>query len=108
MEQSELIILRFTLLPIVAWVFLWGYDKLEHLLLHRYFEWTFRLEAPKHPLMYSFKKLLKCVSSFDFKGSEKHLKDLSKSGFLKFLAAYALGVGLVQLGSYGWLKITSL
>jgi len=108
MEQSELIILRFTLLPIVAWVFLWGYDKLEHLLLHRYFEWTFRLETPKHPLMHSFKNLLKCFSSFDFKGSEKHLKDLSKSGFLKFLAAYALGVGLVQLGSYGWLKITSL
>ena len=108
MEKSELIILQFTLLPIIAWVFLWGYDKVEHILLHRYFEWTLRLEKPKHPLMYSFKKLFKCVSALDFKNSGKHLNDISKSGLLKFLMAYAIGVGLVHLGTYGWLKVTSL
>ena len=108
MEKVELIILQFTLLPIVAWVFLWGYDKLEHVLLHRYFQWTLRIESTKRPLGHSLKKIFKCVSSFNFKKAEKHLKDIARSGFLKFLVAYFLGVGLVQLGTYGWLKITAL
>jgi len=108
MEKTELIILQFTLLPIVAWVFLWGYDKLEHVLLHKYFEWTFRVERPKRPLKESFKRLFASLSARNFKGSLKHLNDISRSGFLKFLFAYAIGVGLVQLGSYGWLKITAL
>ena len=59
MEKAELIILQFTLLPIVAWVFLWGYDKLEHVLLHKYFEWTLRVERPQRPLKESFKKLFR-------------------------------------------------
>jgi len=108
MEKAELIILQFTLLPIVAWVFLWGYDKLEHVLLHKYFEWTLRVERPQRPLKESFKKLFRSLSSRDFKNSAKLLNDISRSGFLKFVLAYAIGVGLVQLGTYGWLKVTSL
>ena len=108
MEKSELIILQFTLLPIVAWVFLWGYDKLEHILLHKYFEWTLRVERPKRPLKESFKRLFASLSDRDFKESVKLLGDISRSGLLKFMLAYAIGVGLVQLGSYGWLKITAL
>ena len=108
MEKSELIILQFTLLPIVAWVFLWGYDKLEHILLHKYFEWTLRVERPKRPLKESFKRLFASLSDRDFKESVRLLDDISRSGLLKFVFAYAIGVGLVQLGSYGWLKITAL
>tara|TARA_B100001250_G_scaffold398623_1_gene407088 strand:- start:17 stop:343 length:327 start_codon:yes stop_codon:yes gene_type:complete len=108
MEKSELIILQFTLLPIIAWVFLWGYDKLEHILLHKYFEWTLRVEGTKRPLTESIKKLFSCLSERDFKGSAKCLNDISRSGFLKFMLAYAIGVGLVQLGTYGWLQVTSL
>ena len=108
MEKSETLILQFTLLPIVAWVFLWGYDKLEHILLHKYFQWTLRVENSKRPLTESIKTLFSCLSAKDLKGSARCLADISRSGFLKFMLAYAIGVGLVQLGAYGWLKINTL
>ena len=104
MEASELFLLKFTLFPLIAWVFLWGYDKLEHLLLHKYFDWTLRVEKSKNPVS-SIKKLFKSAWSSDFKGSKKHLQNISSSGFTKFIVAYFLGVGMVQLGAYGWLKV---
>ena len=104
-ESTEVTILKFTLAPLFAWLFLWGYDKLEHIFLHNYFEWTLKDERPKKTLLFSLKKLFESLSSSDFKSAQKHLKAISQSNLLKFAIAYLIGGGLVQTVQYTWLNI---
>ena len=104
-ESTEVTILKFTLAPLFAWLFLWGYDKLEHIFLHNYFEWTLKDERPKKTLLFSLKKLFESLSASDFKSAQKHLKAISQSNLLKFAIAYLIGVGLVQTVQYTWLNI---
>ena len=103
-EISDLL-LKYTLFPIFGWGFLWLMDQLEHLFIDTYFKWTLRVERPKRPLMDSAKDFFGSVFVFDLKKAQTHLIDISKSGFLKFVVAYFLGVCLVELGEYSWLQI---
>jgi len=80
-------------------------DQLEHLFVDTYFKWTLRVERPKRPLIDSAKDFFRSVFVFDLKKAQKHLIDISKSGFLKFVVAYVLGVCIVQLATYDWLQI---
>tara|TARA_B110000093_G_scaffold95781_1_gene103274 strand:+ start:33 stop:398 length:366 start_codon:yes stop_codon:yes gene_type:complete len=98
-------IIKYTLFPIIAWIFLWLMDKLEHMFVEKYFKWTLRVEQPIDPLKISFKKLFKCVISLDLIKAKTPLKDISRSGLVKFVVAYFIGVCLVEFSSYGWLKI---
>ena len=99
-----MVLMTYTLFPLIAWGFLWLMDKLEHIFVEKYFEWTFRVERPKLPFKTSLKKLYKCVIDGDFKKSKKHLKDISRSGAFKFIVAYFLGVILFKF-SYSWLQL---
>tara|TARA_B100000929_G_scaffold89463_1_gene70024 strand:- start:626 stop:976 length:351 start_codon:yes stop_codon:yes gene_type:complete len=93
-SETEFFILNNTLMPLIGWVILLGINKIDHFVSDRYFSWTFKVEHCKPSLFVSLKAMFIKTLRGNFKGALKDFKNVKRSGYVKFLVAYLVGLAV--------------